>query len=84
MVLLKHQTAPTLLIVRPSCSADNEAIKPEHNTKNKQEDRKMKNTNMTEIKMDQLEKVTGGADDSNGLPPTVPENEIDPKVINNI
>ncbi|MBR4720576.1 MAG: hypothetical protein IK057_02310 [Clostridia bacterium] len=37
-----------------------------------------------ELDVEELEKVTGGADDSNGLPPTVPENEIDPIVINNI
>lgn len=29
------------------------------------------------IDIDELEKVTGGADDSSGLPPTVPENPID-------
>jgi hypothetical protein len=32
-VLLKHQKAPTLQIVWPSCPADNEAVKPEHNNK---------------------------------------------------
>ena len=59
-MLLKHQNAFTLLIVAPSCSADNEAIKPEHNIKTKQEEKKMTHVNMTEIKMEQLEKITGG------------------------
>ena len=31
-----------------------------------------------ELDVEELEKVIGGADDSNGLPPTVPENPIDP------
>ncbi len=37
-----------------------------------------------ELDVEELEKVTGGADDSNGLPPTVPENEIDPGLIEKI
>ena len=31
-----------------------------------------------ELDASELEKVVGGTDDTGGLPPTVPENEIDP------
>ena len=58
-LLLKHQNGLILLIVCPSCTDDNEAIKPKQIIQ--QEDKTMKNTNITEINMDLLEKVTGGA-----------------------
>ena len=57
-LLLKHQNGLILLIVCASCTDDNEAIKPKQNIQ--QEDKTMKNTNITEINMDLLEKVTGG------------------------
>ncbi len=57
-LLLKHQNGLILLIVCASCTDDNEAIKPKQNIQ--QEDKTMKNTNITKINMDLLEKVTGG------------------------
>ena len=57
-LLLKHQNGLILLIVCPSCTDDNEAIKPKQIIQ--QEDKTMKNTNITEINMDLLEMVTGG------------------------
>ena len=56
--MLKHQNGLILLIVCPYCADDNEAIKPKQNIQ--QEDKTMKNTNITEINMNLLEKVTGG------------------------
>ena len=57
-LLLKHQNGLILLIVCTSCADDNEAIKPKQIIR--QEDKTMKNTNITEINMDLLEMVTGG------------------------
>ena len=57
-LLLKHQNGLILLIVCASCTDDNEAIKPKQIIR--QEDKTMKNTNITEINMDLLEMVTGG------------------------
>lgn len=37
-----------------------------------------------ELDVEELEKVTGGNDESNGLPPTVPENDIDAPIINKV
>ena len=54
-LLLKHQNALILLIVCPSCTDDNEAIKPKQIIQ--QADKTMKNTNITEINMDLLGKI---------------------------
>lgn len=56
-MLFKHQKPPALLIGSPPCADDNDDMKPKHN--NSQEDKKMKHNN-TQIKMDHLEKATGG------------------------
>lgn len=45
---------------------------------------KKKTEKMSELDIEELEKVTGGNDESNGLPPTVPENDIDPIIIKKI